>query len=387
VDHSSLAPKVEVANKEMSSKLEEALKRTEATEQALVDKTASLDAFITTRRSALFEAVPTFIDQQLSNEQPLDPAFRDPMQFARTDEIDHLTFYSASFRFRPPETDDEREIYLKALIATCRHQIIKGSPGAALNRLELFFKFEKATDKSAHASRMRAQAYSLRARAYYSLLDLRIKFKPVTPDAELKSDLQGYRREIEKNLRLAKEADFLWALSHQYQALYLSLAPVDEDIPISDRPAVQLENQRLAIEIYQMLLDRHADFTPNSCNTARRNIGCCHKRIGDSTGDYSGQFAVLRSFPKESEIAKNAAIYHPATHPDAFSRYFWHEMISDGVLFESLGKPEKLAEYQGEWVALLSEKMDISAPRQAYENLFEKFPEYRNWAVKPWTLL
>jgi hypothetical protein len=41
---------------------------------------------------------------------------------------------------------------------------------------------------------------------------------------------------------------------------------------------------------------------------AKRSIGCCHKRVGDSTGDESGQFAGLRSFPKESEIAKNAAI-------------------------------------------------------------------------------
>jgi hypothetical protein len=384
--------KMNQANSEAVSKAVDATSKAEIATEELEKKSKQLDQrsiefenFIATRRKALFEAVPKFIDERLTDNITLDRAFRNPCELATIDEVDHLTFFSASFRFRAPESSEERYKYLKALIATSRHQIINSLPGAALNRLALFFEFDDRSDNSPEANRLRARAYSLCVRANYLLFGLRSQYKSVLPDPQLKDDLRRYRTEIETNVEKGKQADYYWALTHEYHAIYLSTLPIREDIPENEREKASLQNQKDAIEIYDQLLKNDSKFSPSTSRTSRRNICCCYKRVGDITGDYQPQFERLRSIPRESEIHRNLKVKPPG-HADEYCQFLWHAIISDETFFSTVAHPEQINSYQKEWAAILRDKMDVSGMMNAYSELRSKIPSIDEWAVRPWTI-
>lgn len=332
-------------------------------------------------RQALFSELPVYLEETIQASSALNPDTFDVFHKVLVNEVDHLTFFGSSFRFREPESPEEMRAYCDSLLVTVRGHLVQGRPAESLKRIEMFFKLIRSGKevKDEDASRM----YGYRASAYMELL------RAVESEAALKKPqtlekARKYRKEVTASLENAKNLSANWSGAHFYEAYFYSLFPVPPDISDpQERARIYLAGQQRAISLYRSLIHDYAKLSPNMVGAARLNICCCLKRLADDSGNYDKLFAELQGFPSESEIRDHNL--HDSRNIDQSSEDLWSSLMQDDVFFqEGPAKGMSKKDYKAGWVNVLDSKANLLPWRDRYSYYASTTSSLSAWKVKAW---
>jgi hypothetical protein len=346
--------------------------------KGIADQTKKEMEKIFAARKALFSELPIYLEETI--QAALNPDTFDLFHKAVVNEVDHLTYLGSTlFRFRAPETDDERKAYCDSLLVTARGHLVQLRPVEALKRIDLFFKLSKDADSIKDPDRSRMYGY--RASAYMELLD-QLKSDLALKKPESYEKARKYRKEITAALENAKKFNADWAGARFYEAYFYSLFPVAPDItdPAQRRPFF-LDGQQQAIKLYRSLIHDYAKLQPNMVGAARMNVCCCLKRLADDSADYKPLFGELVSFPAETQIRANNA--HNSASIDQTSEDLWSNLMQEDVFFaNALNATYSELDYKAKWIEILNAKADLSPWKERYNH----YPNttMRSWRIRVW---
>jgi hypothetical protein len=345
---------------------------------------------IESTRTSLFEELPKFIRQYLPDVFKLNDPLDDlkPADLALLDEIDHLTFLAnAGFRFRKPETPEERNAYIQSLMATVRGYLVQRKEGEVVPRVNFLLKLLGSDDNTDEAKELRGRTHTYAAQAHYRLLVKRSKRLDLQRTNDLLAELEHHRKTIAFHLANARKRHPRHAQIYVVDALYRSNCAVDEWVTNeSERSKLYNQGQREAIDIYRALINDFAEYEPNVVGIARQNLCCCLKRLADESGQYDEMFQELESYPAESEIlsTQNSS----PLHKESTSSKLWQSILIDSTFFNSLhvswNQEERKKIYEKKWAELLRAKLNSSSMEKCYAYFRGQSSSLNGWTIKPW---
>ena len=349
----------------------------------------TLDRIQSTRKS-LFEELPKFIRKYLPDVLRLNDPIDDlkPADLALLDEIDHLTFLAnAGFRFRKPETPEEKNAYVQSVMATVRSYLVQRKDAEVIPRVNFVLELLGSDENTEEVKEIRGRAHSYAAQAHYRLLIKRSKRLDLQSTNDLLAELEHHRNVITFHLGNARKLYPRWAQSYVIDALYRSNCAASERVTNeNERRQLHDQGQHEAINIYQVLISDFDKYEPNVVGSARRNLCCCLKRLGDESGQYDDMFRELESYPTENEILSLQS--SSPLHKEATSSKLWQGIMSDSTFFNSLHvtwtAEEQRKRYEKRWADLLKSKLNFSSMEKCDKYFHTQSPSMNSWIVKPW---